>query len=110
MPLAQRTGVVWQKIVANYEDLGPFRPVLWLHWEVAADVLQGSELGWRLTRLVWCAFAAVMLLWLFAELRIPVLAALVAGAVAMWSRYRNEIWTSLSLGEGVAMPYALLAL
>ena len=51
-----------------------------------------------------------MLLWLMAELRMAPLAALVAGAVAMWNPYRNEIWTSLSLAEGVAMPYALLAL
>jgi hypothetical protein len=28
----------------------------------------------------------------------------------MWNPYRNEIWTSLTLSEGVAMPYALLAL
>src|SRR5258708_1396722 len=28
----------------------------------------------------------------------------------MWSPFRNEIWTSLTLAEGVAMPYALLGL
>jgi hypothetical protein len=28
----------------------------------------------------------------------------------MWNPYRNEIWTSLTLAEGVAMPYALVAL
>jgi hypothetical protein len=28
----------------------------------------------------------------------------------MWNPYRNDIWTSLTLAEGVAMPYALLAL
>jgi hypothetical protein len=28
----------------------------------------------------------------------------------MWNPYRNEIWTSLTLAEGVAMPYAMLAL
>src|SRR5437764_76306 len=27
-----------------------------------------------------------------------------------WNPYRNEIWTSLTLAEGVAMPYALFAL
>jgi hypothetical protein len=109
-PLADRAQLVWQKIVANYEDLGPFRPVLWVHWEIAADLLQGSEKAWRATRLVWCSFATLMLLWLFAELGLPPLAALVAGAIAMWNPYRNEIWTSLTLSEGVAMPYALLAL
>jgi hypothetical protein len=110
LPLDERAHVVWQKIVANYEHLGPFRPVLWCHWELAADLLQGSELGWRVTRLIWCAFAAALLLWLFLELGIAPAAALAAGAIAMWNPYRNEIWTSLTLAEGVAMPYALLAL
>ena len=102
--------VVWGKVVANYEHLGPFRPVLWCHWELAADLLGGSEFGWRLTRLVWCGLATLMLLWLFAELRMARVAALAAAAIAMWNPYRNEIWTSLTLSEGVAMPYALLAL
>jgi hypothetical protein len=51
-----------------------------------------------------------MLLWLLRELKLHPTAALVAGAAAMWNPYRNEIWTSLTLAEGVAMPYALLAL
>ncbi|HKI32806.1 MAG TPA: hypothetical protein VKA46_13225 [Gemmataceae bacterium] len=110
LPLGQRIAVVWEKIVANYEHLGPFRPVLWCHWELAADLLGGSELGWRITRLVWCGLATLMLLGLFAELRLAPWAALFAAAVAMWNPYRNEIWTSLTLSEGVAMPYALLAL
>jgi hypothetical protein len=84
--------------------------VLWCHWELAADLLDGSEMGWRATRLVWCGLATLMLLWLFAELRMAPLAALAAAAVAMWNPYRNEIWTSLTLAEGVAMPYSLLAL
>jgi hypothetical protein len=110
LPPGERIGVVWEKIVANAEALGPFRPVLWCHWELAADFLNGSEFGWRLTRLLWCGFATLMLLWLFAELRMAPVAALIVGAVAMWNPYRNEIWTSLTLSEGVAMPYALLAL
>jgi hypothetical protein len=110
LSFGQRAGVVWEKIVANYEDLGPFRPVLWCHWEAAADLLGGSEFGWRLTRLVWCGLATLMLLWLMAELGMAPPAALAAAAVAMWNPYRNEIWTSLTLSEGVAMPYALLAL
>jgi hypothetical protein len=110
LPPGQRITVVWDKIVANYEHLGPFRPALWCHWELAADLLDGSDLGWRLTRLVWCGLATLMLLWLFAELRLAPWAALFAAALAMWNPYRNEIWTSLTLSEGVAMPYALLAL
>jgi hypothetical protein len=110
MPTGERLDVVWQKVADNYDHLGPFRPVLWVHWECAAEVWQGSELGWRATRLVWCMFAAMMLLWLMRELGLPPFAALVAGAVAMWNPYRNEIWTSLTLSEGVAMPYAMLAL
>ncbi len=35
---------------------------------------------------------------------------LAVAALAMWNPYRNEIWTSLTLGEGVAMPYALFGL
>src|SRR5690242_2422125 len=38
----ERARVVWDKVVANYEHLGPFRPVLWCHWELAADLLGGS--------------------------------------------------------------------
>jgi hypothetical protein len=110
LAFGERAGVVWDKIVANYEHLGPFRPVLWCHWELTADLLGGSELGWRLTRLAWCGLATLMLLWLMAELGMAPLAALAAAAVAMWNPYRNEIWTSLTLSEGVAMPYALLAL
>lgn len=110
MPLGERVGVVWSKIVANYEDLGPFRPVLWCHWELAADLLQESEFGWRLLRLIWCGFATAMFLWFMAELGLPAGAALLAVTLAMWNPYRSEIWTSLTLGEGVAMPYALLGL
>ena len=33
MPLGQRLHLVWEKIEANYRHLGPFRPVLWCHWE-----------------------------------------------------------------------------
>ena len=110
MPLGERVGVAWDKVVANYEHLGPFRPVLWAHWELSAELFRGSELAWRSARLLWCALAAGMLLWLLVELRLPRLAALLATAVAMWNPYRNEIWTSLTLAEGVAMPYAIFAL
>ena len=100
----------WEKVVANYEHLGPFRPVLWAHWELFANVCGGEALPWRIIRFVWCGLSAGMLLWLFRELRIHPVAALIAGACAMWNPYRNEIWTSLTLAEGVAMPYALLGL
>jgi hypothetical protein len=110
MPIGERLGVVWNKIVANYEHLGPFRPVLWAHWELAADILQGSEFGWRLTRMIWCSFASMALLGLMNTLRVPVGAALIAVAAATWNPHRAEIWTSLTLSEAVAMPYALFAL
>lgn len=100
----------WDKVRANVEHLGPFRPVLWVHWELAANLLHGDPVAWRAVRLVWCALAAMTLLWLFRELKLTPTAALLAGAAAMWNPYRNEIWTSLTLAEGVAMPYALLAL
>jgi hypothetical protein len=110
MPLGDRLQLVWTKIASNYEHLGPFRPVLWAHWEIAADLLGNSEVGWRITRLLWCMLAAGLFLWLLHELHIPPRAALFVGAVALWNPYRNEIWTSLTLAEGVAMPYALFAL
>jgi hypothetical protein len=110
MPVADRLERVWSRIVANYEHLGPFRPTLWAHWELGADLFAGSELAWRGARLAWCCLSAGMLLWLLRELHLPRVAALGAAAIAMWNPYRNEIWTSLTLAEGVAMPYALFAL
>lgn len=100
----------WDNVRANYEHLGPFRPTLWVHWEVQANLFGGDPLAWRMYRLLWCGLAAGMLLWLFRELGVHPVAALMAGALAMWNPYRNEIWTSLTLAEGVAMPYALFAL
>ncbi len=100
----------WDKVRANVAHLGPFRPVLWVHWELFANAFQGDAVAWRVSRLVWCGLAATALLWLMRELGVPPAAALTAAAAAMWNPYRNEIWTSLTLAEGVAMPYALLAL
>jgi hypothetical protein len=110
MPLLERLQLVWTKVVANYQHLGPFRPVLWAQWELSAELFHGSELAWRSARLAWCGLAAGMLLWLLVELGIPRPAALLATAIAMWNPYRNEVWISLTLAEGVAMPYALFAL
>jgi hypothetical protein len=100
----------WDRVRANVDHLGPFRPVLWAHWELTANAFAGDPLPWRAARLGWCGLAAGMLLWLLRELKAHPTAALVAAAAAMWNPYRNEIWTSLTLAEGVAMPYALLAL
>lgn len=100
----------WQRVVANVEHLGPFRPVVWAHWHLEANLFGNHAVVWRAARLAWCAVAAGLLLALMRELRIHPVAALIVGAAAMWNPYRNEIWTSLTLAEGVAMPYALLAL
>ncbi len=108
--LAGHAELWWDKVRANYDHLGPFRPTLWAHWELFATVADGQANVWRAIRFLWCGLAAGMLLWLFRELKVHPMAALLAGAAAMWNPYRNEIWTSLTLGEGVAMPYALLAL
>ncbi len=110
MPLVQRLGLVWENVVANYEDLGPFRPVLWAHWEAEAELFRANPVAWRAGRLLWAAVAAGMLLWLLHELGVRPGAAVLAAALATWEPYRGEIWTSLTLSEGVAMPYALLAL
>ena len=100
----------WDKVANNVEHLGPFRPVAWAHWQLQANLFGADPLAWRFARLLWCGFAGAMLLALMRELRIHPVAALVATAAAMWNPYRNEIWTSLTLAEGVAMPYAMLAL
>ena len=97
-------------MAANVDHLGPFRPTLWAHWEVFANTLDANPVAWRAMRLAWCGFAATALLWLLRELGLAPAAALVAAAAAVWNPYRNEIWTSLTLSEGVAMPYALAAL
>ncbi len=110
LSLSQQSELWWQKVAANVEHLGPFRPAVWLHWQIAANVFGADPIVWRTGRLVWCAFAAITLLWFFQTLKITPVAALLAGAAAMWNPYRNEIWTSLTLAEGVAMPYALLGL
>jgi hypothetical protein len=108
--LAGHVSVWWEKVQANYEHLGPFRPTLWVHWQLAANLFDGDARAWRVYRFIWCGLAAGMLLWLLRELGMHPVAALIAGALAMWNPYRNEIWTSLTLAEGVAMPYALFAL
>ncbi len=100
----------WEKVAANVEHLGPFRPVVWAHWQLQANLFGADSVAWRCARLLWCGLAGTMLLALLRELRIHPVAALIATAAAMWNPYRNEIWTSLTLAEGVAMPYALLAL
>ena len=100
----------WDKVQANVEHLGPFRPVVWAHWEIAANLFNGDALLWRSARLLWCALAAMGFIGLLRTLNLHPIACLVAGAAALWNPYRNEIWTSLTLAEGVAMPYALLAL
>jgi hypothetical protein len=103
-------GYLWERIVDNYRHLGPFRPVLWAHWHAEASLLNSNPFAWRCVRLFWTMLAAGALLWLLYELGIRPSAALLAGALAMWNPFRNEIWTSLTLAEGVAMPYALLSL
>lgn len=110
MPIDARLHLVWQKIVANYDDLGPFRPVLWVHWELEADLFGASPVAWRLMRWLWCALTTGIFLWFLRELRVSVFAAIATSALAIWNPFRGEIWTSLTLAEGVAMPYAVLGL
>jgi hypothetical protein len=105
-----RLQLLWDKIAANFEHLGPFRPVLWLHWETAAELLQGQPVYWRAARLLWTALAAAAFLRLLRELGIRPGAAIFTTALALWNPFRSEIWTSLTLAEGVAMPYAIAAL
>src|SRR5207237_6859133 len=47
MPPVQRLALVWEKIVGNYRHLGPFRPVLWAHWETEAELFRANPVAWR---------------------------------------------------------------
>src|SRR5438045_7617986 len=96
MPLGERLGLVWEKVVANYEHLGPFRPVLWVHWELAAELFQADPVRWRAARLVWSGLAVAALLALLRELSIKPRPALFAAAVGFCNPYRNAIWTRLT--------------
>src|SRR5262249_37919453 len=107
---AQQWGTLWAKIIGNSKHLGPFRPVLWAHWVAEAELFAGDAFLWRCARLLWSMLAAGMLLWLLRELGIRAVSAMLATALAFWNPYRSEIWTSVTLSEGVGMPYALLAL
>ncbi|MGE3808515.1 MAG: hypothetical protein AB7K24_27945, partial [Gemmataceae bacterium] len=108
--LGERLQLGWAKVVENYEDLGPFRPVLWTHWEIEAELFGASAVRWRAGRLLWLMLAIAMFLWLLRELGVPRHAAWITAALAFWVPFRNEVWISLTLSEGVAMPYAFLAL
>jgi hypothetical protein len=100
----------WDRVAANVEHLGPFRPAAWAHWELAANAVGADPVAWRTLRLVWCGLAATAFLWLLAELGVPPPAALLATAAGMWNPCRAEVWVSLTLAEGVAMPHAVAAL
>jgi len=82
MSAAQRLHRVWERIQANYEHLGPFRPVLWAQWETEADLLDANRLAWRAARhdpsawigaavLAGVALAALLAPLLLAESRQP---------------------------------------
>jgi hypothetical protein len=108
--LGQQLRHIWERSVREFHERGPFRPVCWAHWEAAANLLGPNALYRRAARLAWAALATGMLLWLLTELGFPLQAAVGAAALAMWNRFRNEIWLGLGLTEAFAMPYALLAL
>lgn len=110
LSFAGHVALWWEKVVANVNHLGPWRPALWAHWEVLSNLCDENALAWRLERLLWCGLSAGLFLALLRDLKIPPVAALAAVAIGMWNPYRNEVWLSLTLAEGVAMPYALLAL
>ena len=109
-PLGERVQLVWDKIVADYRNLGPFRPVVWAYWETQAELFGAEALPWRLVRLVWTAVATGVLLWLLLELGLRPGAVALTAALAMWNPYRSDIWISVTVPEGVAMPFALLGL
>jgi hypothetical protein len=110
MPAAQRVELYWSKVIADYKDRGPFCPVLWAHWEVEAQTLGAHPMRWRALRLIWAVASAALMLAVLLEIGARPEAAIFAVAVAMWAPDRDEIWTSLTIDEGVVMPYAMLVL
>jgi hypothetical protein len=101
---------VWDTSVQDFQTHGPFRPVCWAHLEGAAQLFGPNAFARRVARLFWACLSTGVLLWLLQELGFPFPAVLGAATLALWNRYRNEIWLGLGLTEAFAMPYALLAL
>jgi hypothetical protein len=108
--LSQRCQLVWQKTLIDFHDHGPFRPVSWAQWEASAYFFGPNPIVHRSARLLWTCLSASVLLWLLAEFGFPRAAIGLAGAAATCNPYRNEIWLGLGVAEGLAMPFALLAL
>lgn len=108
--LGQLVAHTWHTTMADFQNRGPFRPVLWAHLCLQAEVLGGNPSAWRGIHFLWTTLAAASLLLLLNELHIVPVAAIVAAALAMWNPYRGEAWTNLTVTEAVAMPYAILAL
>ena len=65
----------WEKVAANVEHLGPFRPVAWAHWQLQANLFGADPVAWRFARLLWCGLAGTMLLALLRELKTHPIAA-----------------------------------
>ncbi len=82
----------WEKVKANYEHLGPFRPTaLGFYWELQANLFGGGcrSLA-NLPSLIWCTLSAGTLLWLMRELGVRPIAAMFATALAMWNPYQKR--------------------
>lgn len=101
---------VWQTTQTDFQQRGPFRPVLWAHLVTAAEWFGADAVAWRGAHLAWALLAAACVLWLFRELGIHPAAACLTAALAMWNPYRGEAWINLTVTEAVAMPYVLAAL
>src|SRR5687767_9006001 len=56
--LREHAGLWWERVATNVEHLGPFRPALWVHWHLQANLFGADPLAWRACRLAWCALAA----------------------------------------------------
>ena len=62
LSLNEHAELWWEKVESNYEHLGPFRPTLWVHWQLQSNLFGGDAFTWRLYRFIWCGLAATMLL------------------------------------------------
>jgi hypothetical protein len=108
--LGEWSARVWQLVMDDFVNRGPFRPTLWFFHQTVAAVFGSVATSWRAFFLVWSMIAAGSMLWLMRELRIGPLAALCATALAFWNFQRGTIWTHFGLTENIAMPFACLAL
>jgi hypothetical protein len=101
---------IWTRACGEAQTIGPFRPVYWAYFAFQQRWFDGNPAGWRWCRLTLLALATWFSLQLFSDLGIPRGAANWTVLLAMIGPLRSSVWYRLGFGEGLAAPFALLAL